>query len=100
MSTAFAESVSQTATSQPSPILSFVPMILIFVIFYFLLIRPQQKQQKEQQNTLQNLQKNDEVITNGGLHGTIVGIKDKTFLLRISDDVKVEIEKSAVTQKK
>lgn len=100
MNIAYAESLSQTAAGQPSAILNFIPMILIFVIFYFLLIRPQQKQQREQKQMLQNLQKNDEVITTGGLHGTIVGIKEKTFLVRISDDVKVEIEKNAVTQKK
>ena len=100
MNTAYAQSMSQAVASQPSPILSFIPMILIFVIFYFLLIRPQQQQQKEQKQMLQRLQKNDEVITSGGLHGTIVGVKEKTFLLRISDEVKVEIEKNAVTQKK
>lgn len=85
--------------SQGAPaIFHMMPMILMFVIFYFLLIRPQQKRQKEHEQMVKNLVKNDEVITSGGLHGTVVGLKEKSVLLRIAENVKVEVERSAVAQ--
>ncbi len=86
--------------AQPSPILQFLPLIFLFVIFYFLLIRPQQKKQKEHADLLGKLDKNQEVITAGGLHGTVISVSDKTVILRIADNVKVEFEKSSVTQVK
>ena len=79
-----------------SSIMNFVPLILIFVIFYFLLIRPQKTKEKEHQKMLTNLNKNDDVVTSSGIHGTIVNVKDKTVILRIDDNVKIEIEKSCV----
>lgn len=82
--------------AQPNVIASLMPIIFIFGIFYFLLIRPQQKKQKDQQKMIGELKKNDEVVTNGGMHGTIVNVKDATFVLRIDDNVKVEINKSAI----
>ncbi|MDP2941436.1 MAG: preprotein translocase subunit YajC [Candidatus Omnitrophota bacterium] len=72
------------------------PLILIFIVFYFLLIRPQKSKEKEHQKTLANLAKNDEVVTTGGIHGTIVNVKDKTITLRIDDNVKIELEKNCV----
>ncbi len=83
-------------TIQPSAIASLMPIIFIFGIFYFLLIRPQQKKQKDQQKMISELKKNDEVVTNSGIHGTIVNVKDTSFILRIDDNVKVEINKSAI----
>jgi preprotein translocase subunit YajC len=80
----------------PSPIVSFIPIILMFLIFYFLLIRPQQKRQKEHEKMITELKKNDEVVTTGGIHGTIVNVKDKTFIVRVDDNVKLEISKSAI----
>ena len=82
----------------PGPLTHMIPFILMFVIFYFLLIRPQQQKQKEQERMVKNLAKNDEVITSGGLHGTVVGLKESSILLRIAENVKVEVERSAVTQ--
>ncbi len=82
----------------PSPILQFLPLIFLFVIFYFLLIRPQQQKQKELSNMLSKLDKNDEVITAGGVHATVVSVGDKTATVRIAENVKVEIEKSSITQ--
>ena len=79
-----------------SPMLNFLPLILIFVVFYFLLIRPQKKQEKERQKMLSALTKNQEVVTSGGIHGTVVNIKDKTVILRVDDNVKIEIDRSAV----
>ncbi|MBD3245950.1 MAG: preprotein translocase subunit YajC [Candidatus Omnitrophica bacterium] len=74
----------------------FVPLIFIFAIFYFLLIRPQKKKQKEHQELVQKLAKNDEVVTAGGIHGTIVNVKEKTFILRVDEQSKIQIDKSAV----
>lgn len=79
-----------------NPLINFLPLIFIFIIFYFLLIRPQKLSQKEHQKMIQNLNKNDEVVTTGGLHGTIVNVKDKTVILRIDENVKVEIDKNCV----
>ena len=72
------------------------PLVIIFVIFYFMLIRPQKSREKEHQKLLNNLNKNDDVVTTGGVHGTIVNVKDKTVILRIDENVKIEIEKSSV----
>jgi preprotein translocase subunit YajC len=79
-----------------NPIMNLFPLIFIFVIFYFLLIRPQKKQEKERQKMLSSVAKNDEVVTSGGIHGTIVNVKDKTVILRVDDNVKIEVERSAV----
>jgi len=85
--------------SQGSGIIGILPLILIFVIFYFLIILPQKKQQKRHQEMIKNLQKNDEVVTIGGLHGVIVNIKDKTFVLRIDENTRVEVDKTAISYK-
>lgn len=69
---------------------------IFFLIFYLVVYRPQKKQEKERQKMLNNLNKNDEVVTSSGIHGTIVNVKDKTVILRIDDDVKIEIEKNAI----
>ena len=80
-----------------SPLSGLWMIALIFVIFYFLLIRPQQKKQKQHQNMLGTLKKGDRVVTSGGVYGTVVGVKDNIVVLRIAEDVKVEFVKSAVT---
>ena len=72
------------------------PIILIYVIFYFILIRPQRKEQKEHKEIINNIKKNDEVVTTGGIHGTIVNVKENTFMLRVDDNVKIEINKNTV----
>ena len=79
-----------------NPIASFLPLILIFVVFYFLLIRPQQKQKKDHAEMVKNLAKNDEVITSGGIHGTIVNVKETSVVLRVDDNAKMEVEKYAI----
>lgn len=81
----------------PSPILQFLPLLFLFVIFYFLLIRPQQKRQKDHANMLAKLEKNDEVITAGGVHATVISVGDKTATIRIAENVKVEVEKTSIT---
>jgi preprotein translocase subunit YajC len=82
--------------AQPNVIASVMPIVFIFTIFYFLLIRPQQKKQKEHTKMVSELKKNDEVVTNGGMHGTVVNVKDTTLILKVDENVKVEINKSAV----
>ncbi len=82
----------------PPAFASFIPIILMFLIFYFLLIRPQQKQQSQHETMIKSLNKNDEVVTSGGLHGTVVGLKEKSVLLRIAENVKVEVDRSAVSK--
>lgn len=79
-----------------SPILNLLPLLLIFIIFYFLLIRPQRTKEKEHQKMLSGLNKNDEIVTSSGIHGTVVNVKDKTIILRIDENVKIEIEKNCV----
>ena len=68
----------------------------IFLIFYFMIIRPQQKRAKEREKMLSNVQKGDKVITNSGLHATIAGLDEKTVLLQVSDNIKMKFEKSAI----
>ncbi len=84
-------------TQQVKPMFQFLPIILMFGIFYFLLIRPQQKKQKELQKMVTELKKGDKVITNGGLIGTISSVQEDYFVLTLGDsDVKAEVLKSAV----
>ncbi len=81
------------ATFLQSPL----PMLLfMFVIFYFLLIRPQQRKQKEHELMLSKIEKNDDIITTGGLHGTVVNVSDKTVSVRIADNVRVEMDKASI----
>ncbi|GAK52079.1 YajC protein [Candidatus Moduliflexus flocculans] len=77
-------------------IMSFMPLILIFVIFYFLLIRPQQKKQQQHQQMLQNLKRGDQIITSGGIYGTIESLDDKTVQLKIANQVKIKMSRSAI----
>jgi len=69
----------------------------IFLIFYFMIIRPQQKKAKEKNKLLSNLEKGDKIITSGGVHGIIAGLDEKTILLQVSDNLKMKIERSAIT---
>lgn len=78
-------------------IVNLVPLIFIFVVFYFMLIRPQQKKQKAHQALIRNLKKNDEVVTAGGVHGTIVNVKEKTFVVRVDDNAKIEVDKNSIS---
>lgn len=79
-----------------NPFIQLFPLILIFIIFYFLLIRPQKSKEKEHQKMLANLSKNDEIVTSSGIHGTIVSIKDKSVIVRIDENVKIELDKNCV----
>ncbi len=86
------------AAGEPNPLISMVPVLLMFVIFYFLLIRPQQKQQKEHREFVKALDKNQEVVLSGGIHGVIVQVKDDTVSVKIAENVRVEVDKASVAR--
>jgi preprotein translocase subunit YajC len=75
----------------------FVPLIFIFIIMYFVMIRPQKKRQQQQQQLIASLKTGDRVVTSAGIHGLISNVKESTVLLKVADNVKIEIDKSAVT---
>jgi preprotein translocase subunit YajC len=80
-----------------SSLMSFLPFILIFVAMYFLMIAPQRKKQKQHQQMLASLDAGDEVITAGGIYGHITAKKDDRFVIRISDNTKIEVGKGYIT---
>ena len=75
---------------------NFVPFIFIFIIMYFVLLRPQMRRQKEQQRLVSALKTGDRVVTNAGIHGLISNVKDTTVIVKVADNVKIEMEKSAI----
>ena len=77
-------------------LMAFLPLILLFVVFYFLLIRPQQKKAKQQKLFLENLKKGDDIVTSGGLYGKITGITNDTVTIEIAEKIRVKVLKSAV----
>jgi len=75
----------------------FVPLIFIFIIMYFVMIRPQKKRQEQQQKLIASLKTGDKVVTNAGIHGLISNVKDNTVLVKVADNVKIEMDKAAIT---
>ena len=94
--TSLAWAADATPAAGPGGITSFLPLILIFVIFYFLLIRPQQKKAKDHQKYLSNLKKGDQVVTSGGLHGEITGLTDSVVTLEIADNIRVKVSRQHI----
>ncbi len=87
----------QAQPDATSSLISTIIMFLaIFLIFYFLIIRPQQKRAKEHQKLIESLKKGDKVITSSGIHGKVVGLDDRTVLLEVDDGVKIKFEKAAI----
>lgn len=78
-------------------IVQLFPLLFIFGVFYFLIIRPQMKKQKEHAAMINGLKKNDEVVISGGIHGTIINIKEKTFVVRVDENAKIEVDKASVS---
>ena len=89
---------AQEAAPQGSLGSMLLPMLVIFGAFYFLLIRPQQKRQKEHTALVNALKTGDEVVTSGGIFGTITGVNDHFLTLQIADNVEIKIQKATVTQ--
>ena len=86
-----------TGAGGGSMVSTFVMFGAIFLIFYFMIIRPQQKRAKEREKLLSSIEKGDKVITSGGVHGTVAGVEEKTILLQVTENVKLKIERSAIT---
>src|SRR5512144_284573 len=94
---AYAMAQAPNAGGGPSAVLTQVLFFAaIFAIFYFLLIRPQQRQKREREATLSAVKKGDRVVTTGGLHGTVVGLGENTMTLKVADQVKVDFDRSAL----
>jgi len=85
--------------AQGNPLGAFVPLILMFAIFYFLLIRPQQKKAKQHKEMINNLKIGDRVVTNGGMYGNIVRMTEMTLIIEIADKVQVEMLRNTVADK-
>ncbi|MBF0620031.1 MAG: preprotein translocase subunit YajC [Candidatus Omnitrophica bacterium] len=83
-------------SGQSNFLMQLVPMILVGGIFYLLVFMPEQKKQKEHKTMVDGLKKNDEVTTAGGIHGTVVMVKEKTVVLRLDENCRVEFDKEAV----
>jgi len=81
-----------------NPIMTFLPMILIIVVFYFFMIRPQMKKQKEITAFRNSLAKGDKVVTTGGIYGKIIEMKDNYVLLQVDDNVKIRVDKAALVK--
>jgi preprotein translocase subunit YajC len=87
---------AETAPQQPDPLMSFLPLIVIFVLFYFMLIRPQMKRAKEQRKMLEGLQKGDEVVTASGQVGRVAKVGEQYVSLEIADGVITHVQKQSV----
>jgi preprotein translocase subunit YajC len=86
----------QDGVAQPNLFASFLPILAIIAIFYLLIYRPMRRRQKSLEQMIAGLKNGDKVITNGGIYGTVAGIRDNTVLLKVSDQVKLEVAKSAI----
>lgn len=82
----------------PGPIMTVFPFILIFVIMYFMVIRPQQKKGKEHQEMLKKLKKNDEVMTSGGIYGKVIDLKETVVTLEIAPNVRIRVHRPQITE--
>ncbi len=81
-----------------NPLMSFLPLLLIIVVFYFFMIRPQMKRQKEVRKFRESLAKNDKVVTTGGIYGRIVEVKESTIILEIAKDVQIKVDKNGIVK--
>ena len=82
---------------EQNPIMAFLPIVLIIGIFYFLILRPQNKKQKETQRMIHALKKGDRVVTIGGIHGVIQTVKENSLILKVDENVKLEFSRSAIS---
>ena len=96
VSVAYAQSTGEAASQ--SPFFQFIPLVLILGVFWFLIIRPQQKKQKQHLNMVDSLRKGDKVVTNGGIFGTIIKVGDDRITLEIASKVQIQIERQQVAR--
>lgn len=99
--TVYAQAASSSPMGSLQGFQGFVPILLMIVIFYFLLIRPQQKKEKDRKNMINTLQKGDKVVTVGGIYGTVTGVKEAEdiIVLKVSDNTKIDFTRSAIQNK-
>ena len=93
-SLAYAQSGGDAAG--PGPLVQFMPLLLIFIVFYFLLIRPQQQKAKAHRAMLDDLKRNDEVVTAGGLYGRVIDLGEKVLTLELDKNVRIRVERSKI----
>ncbi len=100
INSALAQEAVSTAAKQPSMFASIFPLVLIFGVFYFLIIRPQSKKIREHQNLVQKLGKGDKVVTSGGIFGEIVKVEEdkNAFLIEIAEQVRIRVRRDAVSE--
>ena len=98
ISSAFAQTAAPAAATPESSLLSFLPLVAMFVVLYFIMIRPQMKRQKEHKAMIEALAKGDEVVTAGGLLGKVTKLGDSTLSVELAAGVEVQVQRSAVVQ--
>ncbi len=86
----------QPEGQEGNPLMSFLPLLLVVVVFYFFMIRPQMKRQKEVRKFRESLAKGDKVVTTGGIYGKIVEVKETTIILEIAKDVSIKVDKNGI----
>ena len=100
VSSAYAMGAPASGGGSANPIASLLPFALMFVVLYLLILRPQMKKQKDQQRLIDELEKKDQIVTSGGIHGIIENIKDDILVVKVADNVKIEISRAAVSRVK
>ena len=93
----FVSAQTGPGVGSPSQLISFLPLVLVFIIFYFLLIRPQQKKAKEHQQMLGKLKKNDEVMTSGGIYGKVTALTDNIVTLEVAPNVRIRVNRPQIS---
>jgi preprotein translocase subunit YajC len=88
--------MTQPQGQEANPLMSFLPLLLIVVVFYFFMIRPQMKRQKEVRKFRESLSKGDKVVTTGGIYGKIIEVKETTIVLEIAKDVHIKVDKNGI----
>ena len=87
---------SGAGAAGPSPIVNMLPIVLMFVVLYFVLIRPQQKRASEHESMVKNLKRNDEIVTTGGIHGRVQSLADSVLVVEIAPNVRIKLERAQV----
>ena len=82
---------------QANPLAMFLPLILIFIVFYLFIIRPQKKKEDQRKSMIEAVKKNDRIITIGGIHGTVTQVDETSVLVQVDNNTKLRIEKSALS---
>jgi preprotein translocase subunit YajC len=93
---AWAQTADAAGAAAPSPWVNVVPIALMFLVLYFLLIRPQQKRARDHQTLVQGLKRNDEIVTSGGIHGRVQSLADKILVVEIAPNVRIRLDREQV----